>query len=246
MLRNVTKRFICVFFVVALILGCFAVSAQTQQTTVIEMEEQEKSEYRSRLSLKSSYKGTKSYQDSLVHDFDADDSGRCVAVFDNGDIVVWDSLGEVSCVLSFDEKMLSTRSRSVYVKWEKENLELIFGYKVSFLITTEGSVLNVWRYESERHSWSIQAKKTVGIYTYELQGTNFAFRYLSGNCYNLITRTSDTGEVKTLFLSDIGIPKGAIFVIMFIVLAHIWALIFLCAIVSHRRKNKRKERDCCV
>ncbi len=236
------KSFTCILICVLTGVSLFCINVSAVQvpfeTTVIEMTNDDKSTYTDEFDLKSFNTISESYKNHLIFSFDVSESGKCVLLFNNGYVVVLKSNGKASKILKFDENILNTRSRSAIIKWNGDNLELILGYDVSFLFTTEGELIDIWSYETELTTLPNPKKITVGDFTYEMKCKSPFLLFT--NDYDTLMVTDTDGNQRILFKSEKGINgELVLFIIVFSAIHLTVGGVALYIIVSHKKKKRQ-------
>ena len=215
---------LCIFICNFSVSGAYA----PEDTAIVEMSEESLAYYQKSFSLCKRSTNHNDYEDELFFSFDVSDDEKIAVLFRDATVVI------------FDKDIFNTKSRVAAIKWNGDNLEIMFGYGVACLFSTDGRVLDIWKYESERSTIPNPSEITVSEDTYLMKASNFFIRFLSGGTgsFDKLIKASADGNERILFESSKKLPGEAIFLIAFVLVFHIIVAVVLITIFVNKKKGK--------
>lgn len=181
---------------------------RTLDTEIIQCSEEEILERTNRLSLRSLETSSESYKNKFVFSFDVSEDEECVMLFNNAIIVVCDSEGNTTNVLKFNKDVIQTRERDAIIKWSGENLELVLEYGITYYFSTNGELLDVWRYEGVSDISNPQSITCNG-HVYKLKNNNTVSDLLGAGDHSMLVKESSNGTETIIFKSTASLPFTA-------------------------------------
>ena len=252
------KKIVLLILVLVLILifsiNVFAVNIDKElDITLVEMENKDKEYYLNKLSLEVIDENSETlknnfnryeevsdiYKRNFIYCFDVSEDGKCVVFFDNDTVVIFGEDGNVEKVLKFKATLRSTSNAksSVQILWNENNLWLLDGEDYLCIFTTEGKIIDVYNYESQKSlNFPFFKKVTVKDNTYKMEYSNFLAHFFGGNKYDILTKTNILGEKNILFDSQKTFPNSAIPPILFIIIFNAILLFVLYKIIKGIKK----------